>query len=235
MTDQFKRGNLSARFRQMAADQPRKTAAMTDQTQILDVPYGMFSCRLEGFDDSVATMKQIVSYFHDLAGHEAFMGDALLAPDMEEVSRLAGASSRGDVEAAMAGGKLHLRLRDTQHARLASLSLREAHGVGARLWCWQFVVGRPHLLGAQPHEVGGCGPAPLVWRRGAPGCVYTHAVRKCVCARALTRAHARAWRVGMCVCARAGVCVRARERERERARARKRGRERARGAAGRVR
>lgn len=148
MTDQFKRCNLSARFRQMAADQPRKTAAMTDQTQILDVTYGMFSCRLEGFDDSVATMKQIVSYFHDLAGHEAFVGDALLAPDMEEVSRLAGASSRGDVEAAMAGGKLHLRLRDTP-AQSADEDAADAafdqESVAAKLDRIRSVVGRGHV------------------------------------------------------------------------------------------
>ena len=148
MMDQFKRGNLSARFRQMAADQPRKTAAMTDQTQILDVTYGMFSCRLEGFDYSVATMKQIVSYFHDLAGHEAFMGDALLAPDMEEVSRLAGASSRGDVEAAMAGGKLHLRLRDTP-AQSADEDAADAafdqESVAAKLDRIRSVVGRGHV------------------------------------------------------------------------------------------
>lgn len=148
MTDQFKRGNLSARFRQMAADQPRKTAAMTDQTQILDVTYGMFSCRLEGFDDSVATMKQIVSYFHDLAGHEAFMGDALLAPDMEEVSRVAGASSGGDVEASMAGGKLHLRLRDTP-AQSADEDAADAafdqESVAAKLDRIRSVVGRGHV------------------------------------------------------------------------------------------
>ena len=127
MTDQFKRGNLSARFPQIAADQPRKTAAMTDQTQILDVTYGMFSCRLEGFDDSVATMKQIVSYFHDLAGHEAFMGDALLAPDMEEVSRVAGASSRGDVEAAVAAGRVdevHMLLAKAPPALRTSMAYK---------------------------------------------------------------------------------------------------------------
>lgn len=85
---------------------------MTDQTQILDVTYGTFSCRLEGFDDSVETMKQIVGYFHELAGHETFLNTALRAPDMDELERLTAAQSGGTVAAALDDGKLTLRLHD---------------------------------------------------------------------------------------------------------------------------
>ena len=46
----------------------RKRELMDENNQILDVTYGSFSCRLEGFDDSVETMKLVVSYFHELAG-----------------------------------------------------------------------------------------------------------------------------------------------------------------------
>ncbi|WP_019954136.1 hypothetical protein [Yoonia vestfoldensis] len=86
---------------------------MTDKTQILDVTYGTFSCRLEGFDDSVETMKLVVGYFHELAGHDRFLNTALIAPDMDTLARLTGDQSDGDVDAEMDDGKLSLRLRET--------------------------------------------------------------------------------------------------------------------------
>lgn len=61
---------------------------MDDSTKILAVSYGNFSCRLEGFDDSVETMKAVVSYFHELAGHERFMDMEPQAPDMATLARL---------------------------------------------------------------------------------------------------------------------------------------------------
>ncbi|WP_322889722.1 MULTISPECIES: hypothetical protein [unclassified Yoonia] len=90
---------------------------MTEQTKILDVTYGTFSCRLEGFDDSVETMKQVVGYFHELAGHERFLNTALLAPDMDELALLTGAQSGGAVDAGMDEGKLRLRLREGADAQ----------------------------------------------------------------------------------------------------------------------
>ena len=59
---------------------------MDDSTKILAVSYGNFSCRLEGFDDSVETMKAVVSYFHELAGHERFMDMEPQAPDIDRKS-----------------------------------------------------------------------------------------------------------------------------------------------------
>ncbi|KQB95512.1 hypothetical protein AL073_16565 [Loktanella sp. 1ANDIMAR09] len=61
---------------------------MDENTQVLDVTYGNFSCRLEGFEDSVETMKMVVSFFHDLAGHDRFMDTEPLAPDMETLALL---------------------------------------------------------------------------------------------------------------------------------------------------
>ncbi len=97
---------------------------MTDKTQILDVTYGTFSCRLEGFDDSVDTMKLVVGYFHELAGHDRFLNTALMAPDMDTLARLTGEQSDGDVDAEMDAGKLNLRLRDTQEPAAEKQPLR---------------------------------------------------------------------------------------------------------------
>ena len=63
---------------------------MEENTQVLDVTYGNFSCRLEGFEDSVETMKLVVSFFHELAGHDRFMDTEPLAPDMTTLARLNG-------------------------------------------------------------------------------------------------------------------------------------------------
>lgn len=73
---------------------------MTKSTQILDVSYGTFSCRLEGFEDSVETMKTVVSYFHDLAGHDRFMDMEPQAPDLETLSDLASEQAGTAVEIA---------------------------------------------------------------------------------------------------------------------------------------
>ncbi len=62
---------------------------MGDQNKILDVTYGKFSCRLEGFDDAVETMKAVVTYFHDLAGDENFLEVAPGMPDVDTLAEMA--------------------------------------------------------------------------------------------------------------------------------------------------
>ena len=84
---------------------------MDDGNKILDVTYGTFSCRLEGFDDSVETMKTVVSFFHDLAGHDRFMDVDPLAPDMETLARLTEDQSGADVDVEGDGKKVSLRVR----------------------------------------------------------------------------------------------------------------------------
>ncbi len=82
---------------------------MTKSTQILDVAYGTFSCRLEGFEDSVETMKAVVSYFHDLAGHDRFMDVEPQAPDMETLALLTAEQAGTDIEIAGEGHNVILR------------------------------------------------------------------------------------------------------------------------------
>ncbi len=64
---------------------------MGENNKILDVTYGSFSCRLEGFDDTVETMKSVVGYFHDLAGHDLFIDNGPAVPDLEALARIASA------------------------------------------------------------------------------------------------------------------------------------------------
>ncbi|MBE0413243.1 hypothetical protein [Yoonia sp.] len=86
---------------------------MSDTHQILDVSYGTFSCRLEGFDDSVETMKTVVTFFHQLAGHDRFMDMAPQAPDLdalaEMTARKTGVSVQVEAETDAQRLNLHVR------------------------------------------------------------------------------------------------------------------------------
>lgn len=93
---------------------------MGEQNKILDVTYGKFSCRLEGFDDAVETMKAVVTFFHDLAGHESFMEIAPGMPDLDTLARMAEAQSGGSVTATPMGNGVSLtRTVDTEEALAA--------------------------------------------------------------------------------------------------------------------
>ncbi len=89
----------------------RKHVMMEENTQVLDVTYGNFSCRLEGFEDSVETMKMVVSFFHDLAGHDRFMDTEPLAPDMATLARLTEEQTGVAVDVEGEGNRVSLRVR----------------------------------------------------------------------------------------------------------------------------
>lgn len=89
----------------------RKHVMMEENTQVLDVTYGNFSCRLEGFEDSVETMKMVVSFFHDLAGHDRFMDTEPLAPDMATLARLTEEQTGVAVDVEGEGNHVSLRVR----------------------------------------------------------------------------------------------------------------------------
>ena len=84
---------------------------MDENNQILDVTYGNFSCRLEGFDDSVETMKTVVSFFHDLAGHDRFMDVEPQAPDMATLALLTQEQTGMPVDVEGEGNHVSLRVR----------------------------------------------------------------------------------------------------------------------------
>lgn len=84
---------------------------MDENNQILDVTYGSFSCRLEGFEDSVETMKMVVSFFHELAGHDLFMDTEPQAPDMATLARLTEEQTGVPVDVESDGNSVSLRVR----------------------------------------------------------------------------------------------------------------------------
>ena len=87
---------------------------MPENNKILEVTYGKFSCRLEGFEDSVETMKAVVAYFHELGGHENFMDMQPQAPDMETLARLAQTQADGLVEVEETADGISLRVTSSE-------------------------------------------------------------------------------------------------------------------------
>ncbi len=100
---------------------------MGEANKILSVSYGTFSCRLEGFEDSVETMKTVVSYFHELAGHDRFMDMEPQAPDLDELADLTVEDDGTPVEAVVDSGVVSLRIQrpePTEEEERPSLRLR---------------------------------------------------------------------------------------------------------------
>lgn len=89
---------------------------MGENNKILSVSYGTFSCRLEGFDDSVETMKAVVSYFHELAGHDRFMDMEPQAPDLDQLESLVQETEEQPVEAEMTDEGVSLRVTEPSDA-----------------------------------------------------------------------------------------------------------------------
>jgi hypothetical protein len=84
---------------------------MTEKKQILDVTYGTFSCRLEGFDDSLDTLKKVAGFFHKMASEKPTFDTSADPQTLAALAVLTRDASHHEVEAIQSEGRLSLRQR----------------------------------------------------------------------------------------------------------------------------
>ncbi len=82
---------------------------MVPANKILTVAYGTFSCTLEGFDDPVSTMTDVVEYFRDVSSEGNLFEAKHLTPDVAKVREIVEARTNETVEAGTEDGGIVLR------------------------------------------------------------------------------------------------------------------------------
>ncbi len=88
---------------------------MANNGKILTVSYGAFSCTLEGFDDSVGTLKEITEYFRALSASDPRFGEQEVLPDTANLARIAESNEPRPVQIRTSDrGSILLRAEDAE-------------------------------------------------------------------------------------------------------------------------
>lgn len=88
---------------------------MAQNNKVLTVSYGAFSCTLEGFDDSVETLKAVTEYFRALSAADPRFGEEPMIPDTANLTRIAQATEPRSVDLqASDSGDILLRAEDAE-------------------------------------------------------------------------------------------------------------------------
>ena len=110
---------------------------MKSDKKVLTVSYGAFSCTLEGFEDSIGTLKAIAEYFCELAAKDREFGAQRLHPDADMLSRVAQGETADPVETHIDDSGVYLRASEAparseadgaQAADAQELSHPDLHG-----------------------------------------------------------------------------------------------------------
>ena len=104
----------------------RDKGDMTVRTPVLSVTYGAFSLTLEGFEDPFATMRDVAEYFRTVLAEDRAFGTRPAAPRTEALRRFAEDRHGRDVDAAAAGGRVHLRASAATTTQLRAVPQADA-------------------------------------------------------------------------------------------------------------